>query len=110
MKSFAGCIFPGRFAIKLNARERQSLLMRFRLGKTSTKISLITWNSLGIWSTSMRKTTFLMEDNGISTRQMSRILGKDESIVSKILKGQRSTTIEHARKLGHHFGVNPKLF
>jgi HTH-type transcriptional regulator/antitoxin HigA len=53
---------------------------------------------------------YLMEDNGISTRQMSRIVGKDESIVSKILKGERSITIEHARKLGHHFGVNPKLF
>jgi HTH-type transcriptional regulator/antitoxin HigA len=53
---------------------------------------------------------YLMEENGISTRQMSRILGKDESIVSKILKGERSITIEHARKFGGHFGVNPGLF
>jgi len=53
---------------------------------------------------------YLMEENRISTRQMSRILGKDESIVSKILKGERSITIEHARKFGHHFGVNPGLF
>ncbi len=53
---------------------------------------------------------YLMEENGISTRQMSRILGKDESIVSKILKGERSITIEHARKFGHHFAVNPGLF
>jgi plasmid maintenance system antidote protein VapI len=47
---------------------------------------------------------------GFPPRQMSGILGKDESVVSKILKGGRSITIEHARKFGRHFGVNPGLF
>ena len=53
---------------------------------------------------------YLLEANKLSTRELRRVLGKDESIVSKILNGERSITIEHAKKLGFRFGLDPAVF
>jgi HTH-type transcriptional regulator/antitoxin HigA len=53
---------------------------------------------------------FLKEDHNLSTRELGRILGKDESLGSKILTGERSITLEHAIKLAKYFGVKPQIF
>lgn len=53
---------------------------------------------------------FLTEEHRISTRELSRILGKDESLGSKILSGERAITVEHAVKLSKRFGVRAELF
>lgn len=53
---------------------------------------------------------FLLEDHNISSRELGRILGKDESLGSKILSGDRSITPEHAIKLANRFGVRPEIF
>jgi HTH-type transcriptional regulator / antitoxin HigA len=52
----------------------------------------------------------LVEDHHLSSRELSRILGKDESLGSKILAGDRAITIEHAVTLAKHFGLRPEVF
>ena len=53
---------------------------------------------------------FLVEDNEVSTRELGELLGLDHSTVSRILKGQRSITPEHAQKLGERFAIRPSRF
>jgi antitoxin component HigA of HigAB toxin-antitoxin module len=53
---------------------------------------------------------FLVEEHNTSTRELGRILDKDESMGSKILSGERSITPEHAVKLAKHFSVRPEIF
>jgi HTH-type transcriptional regulator/antitoxin HigA len=52
----------------------------------------------------------LVEDHNLSSRALGRILGKDESLGSKILSGGRAITVEHAMTLSKHFGVRPEIF
>jgi HTH-type transcriptional regulator / antitoxin HigA len=52
----------------------------------------------------------LVEDNGLSTRQLGAVLGIDHSAVSRILRGERSITAEHARRLGEYFAIRPGRF
>ena len=53
---------------------------------------------------------YLIEENQITTRQLGVILGVDHSVAARILTGERSITVEHAKKLGARFKVNPQLF
>jgi HTH-type transcriptional regulator / antitoxin HigA len=52
----------------------------------------------------------LVEEHNLSSRALGRILGKDESLGSKILAGERSITVEHALRLAKHFGIRPEAF
>ena len=52
----------------------------------------------------------LLQEHGMRARQLADILGTDESLGSKILKGQRRITLEHAKKLAAFFGVEPTVF
>lgn len=53
---------------------------------------------------------YLVEENQITTRQLGALLGVDHSVASRILAGERSITVEHAKKLGARFKVEPQLF
>ncbi|MBV9644167.1 MAG: transcriptional regulator [Verrucomicrobia bacterium] len=53
---------------------------------------------------------YLVEENGLSTRELGKILKLDHSVAARILKGERAITIEHARNLGIRFKVSPELF
>jgi HTH-type transcriptional regulator / antitoxin HigA len=53
---------------------------------------------------------YLVEENQITTRQLGTILGVDHSVAARILTGERSITVEHAKKLSARFKVNPQLF
>lgn len=53
---------------------------------------------------------FLIEDRRISTREIGRILGIDQSMGSKILSGDRAITVDHAVKLAKYFGIKPEVF
>ena len=53
---------------------------------------------------------YLVKENGISTRELGKILGVDHSVAARILKGERAITIEHAKSLGARFKVDPKVF
>lgn len=52
----------------------------------------------------------LMADNGMNATDLARLLGVHASMGSKILKGQRSLTVKHLRKLADRFKVRPELF
>jgi HTH-type transcriptional regulator/antitoxin HigA len=53
---------------------------------------------------------YLLADHKLSTRELGRILGKDESLGSRILSGERFITPEHAVALAKYFGVSPYVF
>jgi len=52
----------------------------------------------------------LIESANLSSRELGRILGKDESLGSKLLAGERAITVKHAVKLGKRFGLDPVIF
>jgi HTH-type transcriptional regulator / antitoxin HigA len=52
----------------------------------------------------------LVEEHNLSSRALGRILGKDESLGSKLLAGEQAITVEHAVKLGKRFCLNPVVF
>lgn len=52
----------------------------------------------------------IVEENGLSATDVSRILGADRTLGSKILRGERRITADHARKLGEHFKLEPGAF
>jgi HTH-type transcriptional regulator / antitoxin HigA len=53
---------------------------------------------------------YLVEENGISARQLGELLNVDHSVAARILKGERGITVEHAKNLGERFKVDPKVF
>jgi len=52
----------------------------------------------------------LMSDSDMSASDLGRLLGMHASMGSKILKGERSLTVEHLRKLADRFKVRAELF
>ena len=52
----------------------------------------------------------LLEENGMNASDLARLLGVHPSMGSKILRGDRSLTVEHVRTLSARFKVNPRLF
>lgn len=52
----------------------------------------------------------LLDENGMNASDFARLLGVHVSMGSKILRGERSLTVEHLRKLCDRFKVNPRLF
>jgi HTH-type transcriptional regulator/antitoxin HigA len=52
----------------------------------------------------------LMDENAMCASDLARLLGVHVSMGSKILKGERSLTVEHLRTLADRFKVRPELF
>ncbi len=52
----------------------------------------------------------LLEENGLALKDLAKILDLDASTAARILKGTRSITPAHAKRLGERFGVRPALF
>ena len=52
----------------------------------------------------------LLDENGMNASDLARLLGIHPSMGSKILRGERSLTVDHLRKLCDRFKVNPRLF
>jgi HTH-type transcriptional regulator / antitoxin HigA len=52
----------------------------------------------------------LLAENGMNASDLARLLGMQASMGSKILKGERSLTVEHLRKLAKRFKVSPEIF
>lgn len=52
--------------------------------------------------------TFLMEEHDLEQGDLPEI--GSQSLVSKILNGERQLTIEHIKRLSKKFGVSPSVF
>lgn len=52
----------------------------------------------------------LMEENGMSAADLSRLLGADRSLGVRILNGEWNLTIEHVKKLALRFRVSVEIF
>ncbi len=52
----------------------------------------------------------LLEDQGMSTSDFSRLIGVHRSIGTRILNGERNLTVGHIRLLAERFKVSPELF
>jgi antitoxin component HigA of HigAB toxin-antitoxin module len=52
----------------------------------------------------------LLEENGLSRKDLAEILSIDISNVTRILKGSRSITSAHAKRLGERFKLRPSIF
>ena len=52
----------------------------------------------------------LLDENEMNASDLARLLGVHPSMGSKILKGERSLTVNYLRKLAAHFKVSPELF
>jgi HTH-type transcriptional regulator / antitoxin HigA len=52
----------------------------------------------------------LLDESGMNASDLARLLEVHPSMGSKILRGERSLTVEHLRKLCDRFKVNPRLF
>ncbi|HEX5136900.1 MAG TPA: helix-turn-helix domain-containing protein [Planctomycetota bacterium] len=52
----------------------------------------------------------LLEENGMNASDLARLLAVHPSMGSKILRGERSLTVKHLRKLAERFKVSPELF
>lgn len=53
---------------------------------------------------------YLVKENSVTARELGKILNVDQSVASRILKGERGITVEHAKNLGARFKVDPQLF
>jgi len=52
----------------------------------------------------------LLEQSKMNASDLARLLGIHVSMGSKILKGDRSLTVEHLKKLAERFKVSPEMF
>ena len=52
----------------------------------------------------------LMDENQMSASDLARLLGLHPSMGSKILKAERSLTVDHLKKLAARFKVSPEVF
>ena len=52
----------------------------------------------------------LVDEHQMSGADLSRVLGGSRHLGSMILRGERSITLSHARKLAAHFGLQPGAF
>lgn len=52
----------------------------------------------------------LLVEHGLNGADLSRILGVSRNLGAMILRGDRSLTLTHIRKLAAHFKVSPELF
>ena len=52
----------------------------------------------------------LLQENDMNASDLARLLGVHASLGSKILKGERSLTVDHIRTLATQFKVSPRLF
>ena len=53
---------------------------------------------------------YLLEENGMSAADLSRIFGASRNLGAMILRGERRLTLAHVRTLAKHFSVSADLF
>lgn len=61
-------------------------------------------------SSPLETLNYLVDENGITSRELGQILGVDHSVAARMLKGERSITVKHAKALGTRFKLAPVAF
>ena len=52
----------------------------------------------------------LMEESGLSQTRLAEVLGIDNTLITKILKGEREISVDLARTLARQFNIDASLF
>lgn len=52
----------------------------------------------------------LLQEHGMTAADFSRVIGGSRNLGAMILRGERSLTLRHIRKLAAYFKVGPELF
>ncbi|HNQ88957.1 MAG TPA: transcriptional regulator [Verrucomicrobiota bacterium] len=52
----------------------------------------------------------LLAEHGLNAAGLSRLLGASRNLGAMILRGERSLTLAHVRRLAAHFKVSPEVF
>ena len=104
-----------------NTLEIVEALAGFEAGMTSGQqdyfeilsVMLEAWETANVkWPdvTPLGMLKHLLEQHGMSGADLSRLLGGSRQLGPMILRGERSITADHARKLSAHFGIGAGAF
>jgi HTH-type transcriptional regulator/antitoxin HigA len=52
----------------------------------------------------------LMEENGLTQRDLAPLFGDNRSIVSEVLNGKRRLALSHVQRLAEYFGLPADMF
>ena len=58
----------------------------------------------------VEKLKYVMEESGMTPRDLAGVLGASQPLTSHILTGKRNLTAAHMRKLGKHLRIAPGYF
>ena len=91
---------------RLNAEQRDYLDVLTEFVDEYDKGKKPRWPKL----TGLDALKYLMEQNGMSAAELSRVLGASRNLGAMILRGERQLTVAHVRTLAKRFRVSADLF
>ena len=91
---------------RLNAEQRDYLDVLTEFVDEYDKGKKIRWPKI----TGLDSLKHLLEENGMSAADLSRLLGTSRNLGAMILRGERKLTLNHVRTLARHFGVSAEVF
>ena len=126
MASVIDCISDGRFELGVGAGGEfppefaaASVDVRTRFRRLDEGIEVIrrlfaggsvTFEGTYARLSGLAALNYLLKENDLNPTGLSRILGADRTLGGKILRGERSLTVDHMKKLGRRFAVDPGIF
>jgi HTH-type transcriptional regulator/antitoxin HigA len=91
---------------RLNAEQQDYLDVLTEFVDEYDKAKKIRWPKISGLDT----LKYLLEENGMSAADLSRILGASRNLGAMILRGERRLTLAHVRTLAKRFRVSADLF
>jgi len=91
---------------RLNAEQRDYLDVLMEFVDEFDKDKKIRWPKIS----GLDALKYLLEENGMSAADLSRILGASRNLGAMILRGERQLTLAHVRTLAKRFSVSADLF
>ena len=91
---------------RLNAEQRDYLDVLTEFVDEYDQGRKIRWRKIS----GLESLKYLLEENGMSAADLSRILGASRNLGAMILRGERRLTLAHVRTLAKHFSVSADLF
>ena len=91
---------------RLNAEQRDYLDVLTEFVDEYDQGRKIRWRKIS----GLESLKYLLEENGMSAADLSRILGASRNLGAMILRGERQLTLAHVRTLAKRFSVSADLF